>query len=384
MVWNRKQPKTYYDIKECRKRISIHQGGSSSGKTWSILNTLIEIAFKNRNNNNKKGVISVVRKTLSAIKKSVYRDFKNILESEKIPFLENRTELIINLFGTSFEFMGLDDPQKARGPRRDILYCNEANELTYEDFVQLNMRTRVKTIIDFNPSGEFWAHTELQGRDDVGFYKSNYKHNPFLDPSIRAEIERFKEKDVNYWRIYGLGELGFLQGLVYPSWQQIKEIPENVKNLYYGLDFGFSNSPTALILAGIEGDSIFMQEIIYEKGKLTKELIEMFNSLKLNKNIPIIADNARPEAIEEIYRAGYNIHPCRKIKVIDGIHIVKGYNLYATSDSINLIKELRNYKYMEDKTGKILNEPVKDFDHGLDAVRYILTNNIQQPKIRTL
>jgi len=387
MTWNKKQPKTYYDIKHSKKRIIINQGGSSAGKTYSALQAFIELAFVNRNK--PPHVISIVRASLPALKKSALRDFKNILLNNNIPFDENKTELMYKVFNTYYEFIGLDDAQKARGPRRWSLFVNEANELSYEKYKQLALRTEGRIVIDFNPSEEFWAHTELKGRDDVDFFVTNYTHNPHLSEEVIKEIERYKNKDPNYWKVYGLGELGVVEGLVYPNYSVINEFPEHIEHYGYGLDFGFSNDETALIKVAIKGDDLYLHEEIYQTGLITSDLIKMMNQKGISRDFRIIAD-VKPDAIEEIKRAGYPIKSVNKAplsttkgSIIGGIGLVKSYNIKVTSTSFNLIKELKNYKnHYNDKLDRFTNEPIDLFNHALDAVRYYVLDNHREKRVR--
>lgn len=366
------EPKTYYDLTGCDKPISIHQGGTSSGKTYSILKVLLRFAYDNRGS--QPTTVSIVRKSLPALKKSVLRDFLNILASSGIEYAHNKTDQQFKVFNTTFEFFSLDDPQKARGPRRDVLYCNEANELTYEDFRQLNMRTKMKTVIDFNPSEEYWAHTELVGRDDVSFFKSNYLDNPYLDERVKAEIERLRDADENFWRIYGLGELGVIEGLVLPNWAEIDQFPVEIEHWGCGLDFGYTNDPSALIKIGIKDDRIYLEELVYERGLTNDDLAARMAALGLPKHIEIVADSAEPKSIEEIYRKGWNIKPTAKgaDSILRGIDELKMHKLHVTNSSTNLLKELKNYKWQRDKNGNWLNRPIDAFNHAIDAIRYYL------------
>lgn len=389
MTWDQPQPKTFYDVSNSSKRFIINQGGSRSGKTYSILQCLIKYAYQNRLA--RPTVVTICRKTLPSIKGTVLRDFIEILHGLSWYDEEqhNKTENMYQLFNTTFEFVAVDQPQKIRGRKRDICYINEANELTYEDFRQLNMRTSQKVIIDFNPSEEYWAHTELREKysSDVDFFITNYTHNPFIDPAVKTEIERLKDIDENYWRIYGLGELGMVEGLIFPRWSEISAMPDDL-SIFYGLDFGYSNDPTALIQCAIKGDELYLREIIYQTGLTNTDIIHHLDRLGINQNHEIIADSAEPKSIEEIYRQGYNIKPAVKGRdsIMHGINLLKQYKLHVTSDSLNLIKELRNYKWISDKNGNFVNQPIDYFNHAIDAVRYAVSlhSTVRSPAIRVL
>jgi phage terminase large subunit len=231
-------------------------------------------------------------------------------------------------------------------------------------------------IIDFNPSEEFhWIYDQVLPRKDVEFYQTTYKDNPFLGAEIKAEIERLKEIDENYWRVYGLGERGQSRALVY-TFSTCKQIPKEAKLVAYGLDFGFSNDPTALVRTYILDDAMYVDELIYRTGMTNQDIAKEMQNLGLEKQNEIFADSAEPKSIEEIYRMGWNVKPVVKGAINLGIDIIRRYNLFATEGSYNLIKELRNYKYIEDKNNQMTNKPVDNFNHALDALRYSVVNKI--------
>jgi phage terminase large subunit len=306
------------------------------------------------------------------------RDFLTILKDHEIYSEDDhsKTASEYKLNGNTIEFISLDMPQKIRGRKRDLLFANEANELTFEDWQQLLFRTNEKVIIDFNPSEEFhWIYDQVLPRKDVEFYQTTYNDNPFLGAEIKAEIERLKEIDENYWRVYGLGERGQSRSLVY-TFSTCKQIPKEAKLVAYGLDFGFSNDPTALVRTYILDDAMYVDELIYRTGMTNQDIAKEMQSLGLEKQNEIYADSAEPKSIEEIYRMGWNVKPVVKGAINLGIDIIRRYNLFATESSYNLIKELRNYKYIEDKNGQITNKPVDNFNHALDALRYSVVNKI--------
>jgi phage terminase large subunit len=231
-------------------------------------------------------------------------------------------------------------------------------------------------IIDFNPSEEFhWIYDQVLPRKDVEFYQTTYKDNPFLGAEIKAEIERLKDIDENYWRVYGLGERGQSRSLVY-TFSTIKQIPKEAKLVAYGLDFGFSNDPTSLVRTYILDENMYVEELIYRTGMTNQDIAKEMQSLGLEKQNEVYADSAEPKSIEEIYRMGWNVKPTIKGSINLGIDIIRRYNLHATESSYNLIKELRNYKYIEDKNNQMTNKPVDNFNHALDALRYSVVNKI--------
>ena len=355
----------FEQLQDSDKRISVLQGGTRSGKTVNIIIWLIIFLTQNKDQ-----VLSIVRKTLPAIKGSVMRDFFDILNkldlySEKN---HNKTDNTYVLNGNIVEFVSVDQPQKIRGRKRTILYINEANELSFEDWQQLIFRTTDKIILDYNPSDEYhWIYDKVLTRDDTDFFQSTYLDNPFLPLELVQEIERLRDTDENYWRIYGLGERSVSSASIYTHWKLCDELPESGEEVY-GLDFGF-NHPSTLMKVKLLDDDIYTQQIIYKSGLTTEDLISLMNSLNISHSTPIYCDHARPEAIEEIKRAGYNAHPANKA-VIDGINTLKARKLFVTKESEETIKEFRSYKWKETSDGKILDEPVKFFDDAMDALRY--------------
>lgn len=395
MTWDKALSKTYYDVKNSSKRILINQGGTRSGKTYSILQLLIELAFVNRNS---RGLLfSIIRKTVPALKKSVYRDFLHILQNSNIPYRENKTDHTIYVFTSTFEFIGLDNPQKIRGAKRDIAFLNEANECSLEDFRQIALRTTGNIILDYNPSEEFWVHTELlehrkEQEGDVDFFVTNYKHNPFLPEATIKEIEQYKDRDPNYWKIYGLGQLGQVEGLVYPNFHIVDSWPEHIEYFGYGLDFGYSHDPTALIKVAIKDDQLFLQELVYQTGLLTSDLIDLMRQLRVPRNRLIVADSARPDSIEEIRRAGFLVQGVSKAPLSTsqgslegGIDLVRQLKINLTAGSVNTRKEFRNYRHVFDsKRGKYLNVPADAFNHAMDALRYYVLDHHRRPRAKRI
>jgi phage terminase large subunit len=375
-MWTRKQPKSYYDLKGSRKRIAVNQGGTRSGKTYSIMQVLCEWCHKNENAG---WVISVVRKTLPALKGSAYRDFIQILNNEGwySESDHNKSEMTYSLFGNVWEFLSIDQPQKIRGRKRNICFINEANEITWEDFFQLNIRTTDKLILDYNPSDEYhWIYDKLIVRDDADFFVSTYKENPYLEKSLVDEIELLKELDENYWKVYGLGERGTSSETIYTHWRYCKELPGKGER-FYGQDFGY-NVQSALVEIELYEGAVYARQLLYETKLTTADLIERYKTLEMESYTEIFCDAAEPKTIEELNRAGYNAKPADK-DVTEGIRKLKGMPLYITEDSEDLLKEVKNYKWKIDKSGKVLDEPVKFNDHALDALRYgVFTKSMQQ------
>jgi len=372
-----KLAKTYYDVRGCASRIQVHQGGTRSGKTYSILLSLIELCYRNPNGG---AVITICRKTFPALRASVMRDFFEIIKREGLynEDYHNKSEATYVIEGNLIEFISIDQPQKVRGRKRDILFINEANELNLEDWRQLLLRTTGRILLDYNPSDEFsWIYDHVIPREDASFFQSTFKDNPHLDPSLVAEIERLKISDENYWRIYGLGERGQSRTTVFNHWTQRDNIGPEFKLLAYGLDFGYTNDPTACVAVYWDGEGFLLDEILYRTGLSNRQIFQL---LEVGKN-PVIADSAEPKSIDELHGYGLNVFPARKgpDSVRAGIQFLQSKPLAVTAHSLNLIKELRNYKWREDKNGKILNEPVDAFNHGIDAARYAAMFNQSNP-----
>jgi len=374
-----KLPATYYHVKECKSKIQVHQGGTRSGKTYSILTALIELCHKNSGL-----VITICRKTFPALRATAMRDFFEILNREEIynPDLHNKSDATYQLWGNMVEFISIDQPQKVRGRKRDVLFINEANEINLEDWRQLLLRTTGKVLIDYNPSDEFhWIYDEVIPREDAAFFQTTYKDNPFLPESVVMEIERFKEADENFWRVYGLGERGASQATVFTHWKEIDQIPNEYKTLNLGLDFGYTADPTAIVRVYTDGHGFAVDELCYATRLTNSDISKVLRDSGVTRSDVIICDSAEPKSIDEIHAHGFNTHGARKGKdsVKNGIQFLHSRPLLVTARSVNVIKELRNYKWKEDKNGKQLNEPVDSFNHAIDAMRYAITFNQTNP-----
>jgi phage terminase large subunit len=365
---------------EAKTRFVVNIGGSRSTKTYSILQLLIVKAIEST----EPLVISIVRKSLPSLRISVMRDFFDILKQLDLYNSENhnKTENTYLLNNTLIEFFSIDDAQKRRGTKRDILFVNEANELTYEDFFQLNIRTIQQVFLDFNPSEVFWYNEQLQYRDDLTIIHSTYKDNPYLSQDQIAEIERLQFTDLQYYQIYALGEFAGSMDLVY-SYIPVDNIPvEQCKLIGLGLDWGYTNDPTALIEIWKWKDALYLNELLYQLDLTNQDINSLLKELGVDKYTEIIADSAEPKSIEELRRYGFNVKPAQKgpDSVMNGIDILKRHRLHVTRHSLNLIKELNNYKWITDKNGNRLNKPVDAFNHALDAVRYVALNKITNSK----
>jgi phage terminase large subunit len=282
------------------------------------------------------------------------------------------------LGSTLIEFFSIDDAQKRRGTKRDILFVNEANEISYEDFFQLNIRTTQTVYLDFNPSEQFWYNDKIQNRDDVTIIHSTYKDNPYLNQDQVNEIERLQFTDKQYYQIYALGEFAGAIDLVF-SYTPVDDIPTtNAKLVALGMDFGFTNDPTTLVEIWKQTSDLYLNELMYDKGLTNQDIGDTMKQYGVDRYTEIIADSAEPKSIEEIRRMGYNIKPATKgpDSILNGIDILKRHRIYVTKQSTNIIKELNGYKWITDKDGNKLNKPIDMFNHALDAVRYVALNKL--------
>lgn len=371
-----KASKVFDTINASNKRIVIARGGTRAGKTYAIMQLLalwlLTGIFRGKESPAK--LASVVRKTLPSLKATAMRDFEEILQNwgvfSKIAI--NKTDKIYIFGGRTIEFFSVDDEQKVRGRKRDILFCNEANELDYEtDFFQLNIRTTECIILDLNPSDPYvWIKTEIEDKrahdlQDVETLIFTYKDNGFLSEEQCREIEAIKDPVLR--DVYVNGNYGIVQGLIFPNVTIVEYMPQDCKKIGIGLDFGFTNDPTAAVQCGIIGDNLYIDELVYEYA-LTNDLI----AKKLPKNIAVAADSAEPKSIADLHRFGVKVSAVKKgaDSILFGINLLKRYKLHITARSINLLKEQKLYKYKTDNIGQPTNTPIDHYNHAWDAVRY--------------
>lgn len=363
------QTKALDKILACKKRIKVIQGGSSAGKTIAILLILID-----RAQNEKGKLFSVVSETLPHLKKGAMRDFLNIMEGHGY-YREanwNRTDLIYTFeTGSKIEFFGADSSDKVRGPRRNDLFINEANNIAYETYTQLAIRTSGDIYIDFNPVAEFWVHDEVIPNIDHDFLILTYLDNDALPESIVQELESRKNRP-EWWKVYGLGQIGGQEGMIYPDWRVVEGIPDGARLERFGLDFGYTNDPTALIAIYYYDGSYILDEVLYTKGLSNKQIADTINSQP--KKALVIADAAEPKSIDEIRSYGVNIQPAVKGRgsVNQGIQLVQDQQISVTKRSLNVIKERRNYLWEKDPNGVATGSPIDIWNHAMDAVRYAI------------
>jgi phage terminase large subunit len=370
-------------IRRMTARKKVIQGGTSAGKTLAILAVLIDIAAKNKTE------ISVVSESIPHLRRGAIKDFAKVMQwtGRWVADRWNKTLLTYHFAnGSIIEFFSADSEARLRGARRQVVYINEANNIDFESYYQLAIRTSEAIYIDFNPTHEFWAHTEVLPEQDSELLILTYQDNEALPDTIRRDIELNRTKAetsaywANWWKVYGLGQVGTLQGAIYEDFEVVEGIDvSRAKFVALGLDWGFSNDPTALVAIYRQGDCLLIQELLYSTGLTNQDIADKLRSLGITRAWEIVADSAEPKSIEEIYRLGFNIKPAEKgpDSVRNGIDILKRFKLQVTKDSTNLIKELRSYTWATDKEGKNTGVPIDSFNHACDAMRYVALNKLR-------
>lgn len=359
-----------------KKRLRIIQGGTSAGKTISILLYLIAMAQSDK----KKTLTSVVAESYPHLRRGAMRDFKNILQAHGYWKDDNwnATDSIYTFeTGSQIEFFSSDNGDKLRGARRDRLFINECNNVPFEAFEQLEVRTKEFVFLDYNPTNEFWVFTNiLNKRDDYDYLIVTFKDNEGLPPEIVQAIEQ-RRSNVSWFKVYGEGQLGEVEGRIYKNWNIIDEIPHEARLERRGIDFGYTNDPTAVVDVYYYNGGYILDERVYQKGMSNKQIADNINNME---KVLCIADSAEPKSIDELILYGLNVVPTVKgpDSIRQGIQRVQAQKISLTKRSANLIKEYRNYLWRVNKDGKVLNEPEGGLDHALDAVRYAI-NSIVNP-----
>ena len=376
-------------IAKLKQRVRVVSGGTSSSKTFSIIPFLIsyaaKIPFKE---------ISIVSESIPHLRRGAIRDFIKIMQwtGNWIDGNWNKSTLTYTFTNGSYiEFFSADQPDKMRGARRDVLFVNECNNVNFEAYQQLAIRTRDFIYLDYNPVSEFWVHTEILTTRGTDFVTLTYKDNEALEPSIIAELEKMREKALkersqgvdgywsNWWRVYGEGQLGSVQGVVFNNWKQIQELPKEARYVGTGLDFGFTNDPTAAVDVFKWNGKLIFDEVLYQKGMHNNTIAEALRGEKRY----IVADSAEPKSISELRQYGLTVVGAEKGRdsVNAGIQLIQQYDILVTKRSTNLIKELRGYVWQTDRSGATLNKPVDFLNHGLDAVRYLCQNRLSKKNL---
>lgn len=369
-------------LRKLKKRIKGVPGGTSAGKTFGIIPIEIDHAIKNPLTET-----SIVSESVPHLRRGALKDFEKIMRSTNrwIEGHFNKSLLKYTFANGSYiEFFSTDQPDRLRGARRNRLYVNEANNITWEAYMQLAIRTSDSITIDFNPTHEFWYHSEIVGDEDWEEVVLTYKDNEALQESIVREIEKAREKAKtspywdNWWKVYGLGQLGALEGVVFSNWQIFGHIPKEAKYIGSGMDFGYTNDPTTLIDVYQCNSQWIFDEVIYQKGLLNNEIAKLVK--QDGQTRVIYADSAEPKSIDELRRYGLRILGATKGKdsITYGIDLLQQNNFKVTQRSTNLIKELRGYVWDTDRTGRTLNKPVDYLNHAIDAMRYFAMEKMKR------
>jgi phage terminase large subunit len=360
-------------------QVIVNQGGTSSGKTYAIEQVLFTLACEQP-----KVVITVVSQDIPNLKAGAMRDAQSIVSSsaelQRMIRSFNKSDRIYEFHnGSLLEFKSYDDAQDAKSGKRDYLFVNEANGITYAIYTELALRTRKRIFIDYNPNASFWVHDKLIGHEGVQLLISDHRHNPFLEDTIREKIERVRYEDEEQWKVYARGLTGKIRGVVLSNWLLCEQIPGEAKRIAYGLDFGFSNDETGLLEVYLQNGELWVNELLYETQLTNTDLNKRMVAMGLSKNTEIVADSAEPKSIEELRRLGWNIVPAKKgndsIKL--SIDILRRYRINVTRGSTNLRKELDRYQWKVDASGNPLNVPTDSWNHLIDPLRYVALNKLQ-------
>jgi phage terminase large subunit len=366
--------KTFEDLLNPDYRNYVFQGASRAGKSYNIVLWMV-IDLLNKENK----VYSIVRKTLPALKASVLRDLKEILikldlyDSNKWHTVDGYVEIGSNII----EWFSLDLEERVRGRKRDVCFINEATEISFEEYVQLNLRTTERMIMDFNPSlWQSWLY-DLENQPDTFYTIVTYQDNPFLSKQQVEEIEKLQQRDPNLWRVFGLGQKGVPTRVVFSHQQIYDELPQGAKLLGLGCDIGYNDANT-LVRVYKDGDSIYCEELLYLRNTTISDFIYKIKDLGINLTDDFIVDSAAPQAIAEMSRSGINAKPVKKDTILSGIDQIKRHNLFIHRNSLNLQMELNSYVWKSDKNGNNLDEPEDKNNHIIDALRYVLQMKIMR------
>jgi len=354
-------------------QVVVNQGGTSSGKTYAILQALFIIA-----NNEPGATITVVGQDIPNLKVGALRDAQNIVAGspalKQIIESYNKSDRVYTFRnGSIIEFNSYDDEQDAKSGKRDYSFFNEANGIPFGVYQQVALRTKKRIFIDYNPDASFWVHEHIIPADGTELFITDHRHNPFLDQAVRDKIEALKDIDEELWKVYARGKTGKIEGLVFRNWHLCEGIPPDAKLVGLGLDFGFTNDPTALVAVYKQDGELWIDELIYET-RLTNDMIaQRMKDLSVERGWEIIADSAEPKSIQEIANHSFNIHPATKgpDSIRASINALLRFKLNITKGSQGLRRELARYKWKTDKDGRTLREPIDMYNHSIDALRYL-------------
>lgn len=354
-------------------RCIVNKGSTRSSKTYSVLQMLYLIARESR----RKKLISVVSESLPHLKRGCIRDFKDILNEigEWDERSWNATDKIYRVNGSSIEFFSADNPGKVHGPARDILFINEATNIEYEIYRQLAIRTKETILLDYNPCFPFWVDDKVLPLPTSLMIHSTYRDNSFLSAAQVAEIES-NRNDADWWRVYGEGMTGTLKGTIVRNWDIVDRMPENYKKRWIGIDFGFTNDPTAIVDIRLSDGELWIDELLYERGYDNLMIAQCLIDCGVPSDTPVVADSAEPKSIQEIRNCGRNVDAANKGRdsIATGIAVLNRYTKHVTRRSLNIINEYRNYRWRTDNNGEPTNQPIDKYNHSIDAQRYVCLN----------
>lgn len=376
------KPPLFYANYNAKERIRINQGGTSSSKTYTILDLLFLLGIQNKG-----WVITVVSETIPNLKKGAYRDAKVIHSSSdlyKSYYTKiNKTERTFYCKnGSIIEFISVTDEQDAKSGKRNILFVNEANGIPYNIYWQLAIRTKNIIFLDYNPTARFWVHDQLIGSSDVKLIISDHRHNPFLTEDEHQRIESISDPELH--KVYARGLTGKIEGLIYSHWQIVDKMPTDYKKRWIGIDFGFTNDPTAIVDIRLSEGQLWVDELEYSKGLTNPDISRVLEENRISRRIEIVGDSAEPKSIREIQNLGWRIEGAEKgaDSINAGINILQRYMINVSRQSKNVIKELGSYKWQQDRlTGLPLNKPIDLFNHAMDAIRYVGVNKLGERRI---
>ena len=369
--------------KETEERTVVNQGGTSSGKTYSIMQLLFEMAM-----NEPDLVVTIVGQDIPNLKKGAYRDAKTILNQSPIlqvwfPYINESERVIRCINGSVLEFTSFKDEQDAKSGKRDVLFINECDGIAYGIYWQLDMRTRRKVFLDYNPSARFWVHDNVIGRKNVKLIISDHRCNPFLSKEEHEKIEKIE--DYELWKVYARGKTGKLKGLIFPEFRIVDRMPEvlECKGNWYGLDFGYTNDPTALENMRLAHGELWVDELVFEAGYDNPMIARVMKTNGIMRRDVVIADCAEPKSISEINSFGFNVRPSSKgpDSIKNGIQILQRYKINVTRRSTGIIQEMKRYKWKVDKNGVMLNVPIEVWNHGIDAIRYVSLKTLSARRV---
>ncbi len=359
--------------------VIVNQGGTSSGKTYAIEQVLFCLACETP-----KQIITVVGQDIPNLKAGALRDALNIYNnSDQIKAMVksyNKSDRVFEFHnGTLIEFKSYDNAQDAKSGKRDYLFINEANGITYDIYTELALRTRERVFIDYNPNYNFWVHDHVIGKPGVQLIISDHRHNPFIKQTMRDKVESLKAVDIELWKVYARGLTGKVSGLVFDNWHICNDIPPDAKRIAAGLDFGFTNDETGCLQVYTQHGELWVDEMFYETGLTNTDIAARLTSAGISKSTEIIADSAEPKSIEELKRLGWNIKGAKKgpDSIKNSIDILRRHKINITRRSVNLRNEIARYKWRVDRSGKTINEPVDAFNHLIDPLRYIALNKLK-------